>query len=608
MTRLTAIALGLSGAGLALSALVAARGVPDAGRAALPDPVLSDDAAFCGVGARDGSGLFRYYQRVAVALNEVRPFPSSGPGLRETAYDVADPPLWDNLGTLSVPITTSSARAQRYFDQGLRLAFAFNHAEARRAFRKAQRLDPDCALCWWGGALVLGPNINAPMAPEAQAPALAALGRAEAAAGGAGDWERALIAALARRYSGDPQAARADLDAAYAAAMGEVAARFSEADHIQVLYAEALMDLSPWNYWESGGSRPKGRTAEIVTTLERVLERSPDHAGAIHLYIHTVEASAQPECAEPYARRLGALMPGAGHLVHMPFHIYFRLGQYRDAIEANRAAVAADRAYLAEARPEGMYPQAYHPHNLHSLMVSAQMAGDGRSAVQAAQELSAVVTQEAGRAIPWVQSILLAPYFTHAQFSAPEVVLSLPDVSDGLPYVKAMWHYARGVAHAFNGDVDAARGEAEAIARLGREADFSELVAGGVPAPDLLALARHVVLARAAQSVGDLDAAQDQLEQAVLIQDGLGYTEPPHWYYPVRQSLGAIQLMRGDLAAAEETLRQSLLRARHNAWALYGLKAVYERAGRAEAAAQVEKRLAEVWAGGDRRALDLARL
>ena len=320
-----------------------------------------------------------------------------------------------------------------------------------------------------------------------------------------------------------------------------------------------------------------------------------------------MEASDRPERAEAHAERLAALMPGAGHLVHMPFHIYFRLGRFLDAVQANREAVAADRAYLAVAKPEGMYPQAYHPHNLHSLMVSAQMAGDGRTVVQAAEDMSRVVTEEAGRAVPWVQSILLAPYFAHAQFSTPDAVLALPDVSNGLPYVKAMWHYARGVAHAFKGDAKAARAEAAAIGRVAREADFAELTAAGVPAPDLLELARHIVLARAAQSSGDLDAAQDGFEQAVAIQDGLGYTEPPHWYYPVRQSLGAIQLLRGDVSAAEHTFRQSLIRVRNNGWVLFGLREVYQRSGRAEELAAVDKRLDQVWAG-DRQVLDLTRL
>jgi tetratricopeptide (TPR) repeat protein len=621
MVQLKPIALALAGAGLGLSALIAVGGLVERNDEVFLDPVLSGNGAFCLSPPRNGQGLLQYYQKVAAAQTaaggssgvspgspaktEVRPFSTETQGGGDTAYHKADPPLWDNLGALSMPITTRNPQAQRYFDQGLRLAFAFNHAEARRAFRKAQQLDPDCAMCYWGEALVLGPNINAPMQASALAPALAALHQAKAA--GASTREQALITALNKRYSNDPKAERPALDAAYAEAMGEVAARYPKDHNIQVLYAESLMDLSPWDYWQVGGSQPKGKTAEILATLERVLAENPDHTGAIHYYIHLVEASDRPERAEPYAERLGATMPGAGHVVHMPFHIYFRIGRYRDAIAANRAAVEADRAYIAEVKPEGIYPQAYYPHNIHSLMVSAQMAGDGKTAVQAAEDLSRVVTAEAGRAIPWVQEIIVAPYFAHAQFSAPETVLALPDPGSELPYVKAMWHYARGVANAAKGNVEAAEREAEAIARLGKQGNFAGLVDGGVPAPEVLALARHIVLGRIAQARGDLGAAQAQFEQAVAIQDELAYMEPPHWYYPVRQSLGAVMALRGDLKGAEEVFRMSLMRAPHNGWAIYGLKEVYERMNRSQAVAELEKRLDQTWAG-DRQTLDLRRL
>ncbi|MET0924162.1 MAG: hypothetical protein ABWY47_13575, partial [Xanthobacteraceae bacterium] len=324
--------------------------------------------------------------------------------------------------------------AQRYFDQGLRLAYGFNHAEAARAFRAAQKLDPDCAMCAFGEALVLGPNINAPMDAEAVEPAMAAVLKAQQNAWSASPREQALIEAIAQRYSSDPKAERAALDAAFAAAMGAAAARFPEDDNIQVLSAEALMDLSPWDYWEAGGAKPKGKTAEIIATLETVLARSPDHPGAIHYYIHMVEASSAPERALPHAKRLAAAMPGAGHLVHMPFHIYFRVGDYKAALAANKTAVAVDEAYIAQAEPAGIYPSAYYPHNVHSLMASAQMAGDRATAVAAAEKLARVVRADAGSTIPWVQPIMAAPFFAHAQFSAPATVLALADPGDGLPF------------------------------------------------------------------------------------------------------------------------------------------------------------------------------
>ncbi|MGH8489157.1 MAG: hypothetical protein ACREXS_09925 [Gammaproteobacteria bacterium] len=512
------------------------------------------------------------------------------------------PPLWDNLGTLSYKVTTTSQRAQKYFDQGLRLTYAFNHTEARRAFRMAQRLDPKCALCSWGEALVLGPNINAPMDSAAVKPALAALREAQEKARYASGRERALIEALGRRYS--ESAERATLDAAYATAMNRVAARYPEDEDIQILYAEALMDLTPWDYWASNGRRPKGRTAEILAVLERVLDKHPDHPGAIHYYIHMVEASDRPERAEPYARRLADLMPGAGHLVHMPFHIYFRMGRYLDALAVNRAGVAADEAYIAAAAPEGIYPHAYYPHNVHSLMAAAQMAGDGKTAIAAAEKLARVVSLDAARTIPWVQPIQAAPYFAHAQFSAPETVWALRDPGSSLPYVQAMWHYARGVAHASRKDIQAAERAAAAIAA---RADFSALTAGGIPAGEVLALARHVLLARIAQARGALKAACTELERAVAIQDKLPYMEPPYWYYPVRQSLGAVLLLSGDLGGAEDAFRASLGEAPHNGWALYGLTEVYKRRGDKHQARVAERRLAEAWAG-DRAGLDLSRL
>ena len=360
------------------------------------DPVLS--AALC---TPDGDGrrrLLSYYQKVAAAT-ETKPLPPPA-ATGEVADAGSDAPLYEDLGILSSPITTKSPLAQRYFDQGLRLAYGFNHAEARRAFRTAQKYDPDCAMCAWGEALVLGPNINAPMEPEAVAPALAAVRKAQQNAASANTRELALIAALAERYSADPKAERHALDIAYAEAMERIAARVPEDDDIQAFYAEALMDLTPWDYWEGGGARPKGKTGEIVAALERVLARSPDHPGAIHYYIHLMEASSAPERALSHARRLAAAMPGAGHLVHMPFHIYYRVGDYKAAVAANKAAVAIDEAYIAREKPVGIYPMAYYPHNVHSLMASAQMAGDGASAVAAAEKLARIVTSDAARAIP----------------------------------------------------------------------------------------------------------------------------------------------------------------------------------------------------------------
>jgi len=606
--RIKPLILVLGGAGIVTASLSGTdlSSVPTGEEPVFFDTVLRANRASCAPNGVSPQGLRSYYRKVAVAKTELGPFPTRG---LETAlgYLESVPPLWDNLGSLSMPITTANPRAQRYFDQGLRLTYAFNHAEARRAFRAAQGIDPDCAICYWGEALVLGPNVNAPMENDALPPALAALRQAETKALGASLREQALIAALAQRYSSDPWAERTALDAAYAKAMGQVAARFPDDQQVAVLYAEALMDLSPWDYWAAGGTRPKGRTAEILALLEGVLADNPDHPGAIHYYIHLVEASSQPERAEAYARRLPDAVPGAGHLVHMPFHILYRIGKYQDALAANKAAVAADEAYLAQSSPQGLYPQAYYPHNVHSLMVSAQMAGEAGSVIQAAHKLGVVVSDVAARRIPWVQPIKAAPYFAHAQFSAPDTVLALPAPGDDLPYVKAMWHYARGIAFATRQEPAAARNEAEAIATLGQTADFSGLTAGGVPASELLELARHVVLGRSAQRREDFRAARNELQAAVAIEDRLSYTEPPFWYYPVRQTLGAVLLQMGEPREAEAVFLQSLLRVPNNGWALYGLAETYRQLGDERAAARAQQRFEEAWVGNPK-GLDLGRL
>ncbi|WP_332672852.1 hypothetical protein [Aromatoleum sp.] len=526
----------------------------------------------------------------------------------------ANPELRKDLGTLHFPITTSVRQAQQYFNQGLRLSYGFNHGEALRAFRKARTLDPDCAMCYWGEALVQGPNINAPMTAQAMAPAFEAMTRAQALAAKTEPKERALIEALAQRYAAPPAGAtggappeRAELDRAYAQAMKRVAAAYPADIDIAALTAEALMDLQPWDHWEAGGHTPKGETATILALLERSLEKQPNHAGAIHFYIHMTEASSDPARAVPYAKRLGNLMPGAGHVVHMPFHTYFRVGMYKEAVEANRKAVRVDEAYIARAAPVGIYPMAYYPHNVHSLMVSAQMAGDAESALAAAEKLDRIVSAAAAAQVSWVQPIKVAPYFAHAQFSPPQTILALPDPGTELPFVKAMWHYARGVGFARAGERERADAEAGAIANLNGSNEFPDLVAGGVPAKDILQLAEEVVRGRMAQAAGDHRKAVGHFEEAVRLEDSLAYTEPPYWYYPTRQSLGAALLLAGEPERAELVLRSSLARASNNGWALFALMKSYEQQGDAASSRVIRRKFERAWLG-DRKMLDLTRL
>ena len=524
------------------------------------------------------------------------------------AFADSEPPLWEGLGPLTYKIATANAEAQAYFDQGLRLAYAFNHDEAQRAFRKAQKVDPNCAMCFWGEALVLGPNINLPMQDDAIAPALAAAEQARALSANASPREQALIVALATRYAADPKAERAKLDAAYAGAMADVAAKFPDDNDIAALYAEAVMDLSPWNYWQPGGAEPNPQSAPILPTLERVLAKDPNHAGAIHLYIHAVEASDRPQRAEPYADRLRGAMPGAGHLVHMPSHIYYRVGRYLDALADNKTAAAVDEKYLAETNaPMGVYRLGYYPHNVHFVLAAAQMAGDGPTVIAAAEKLRGLIPQDIARGIAIVHPVTAAPYFAHAQFSPLESILALPDPGDAIAYAKGIWRYARGIAYVAQRNFDAAAAEANAIAALAREADFSLLKASGVPGQEVMNLAQSVIQGRIAQAQGNFTAAIDHFQQAAAIQDRLPYMEPPYWYYPVRQTLAAVLLQTGRLQDAEDQFMRALKRAPANGWSYYGLSQVYKARGDASAAGQAEAELAKTWIG-DRAILQLGNL
>lgn len=548
---------------------------------------------------------------LAAAKTETKPFAVEPARAADPLWflraELGSPPIYDGLGEHSYRISTAVPEAQRYFDQGLRLAYGFNHAEAARAFREAQRLDPNCAMCFWGEAYVLGPNINAPMIPEAAAPAHAAARKALLLAGSAGPAERVLIEAMAKRYAATAPADRTALDRAYAEAMADAARRFPDDADIGVLYAEALMDLQPWDYWQPGGREPKGDIGQAIASIERVLERNPDHPGAIHFYIHLVEASDRPERAEPYADRLRTLVASAGHLVHMPSHIYYRVGRFGDSLAANTKAVAADEAYLAKVPAQGIYPGAYYPHNIHFLMTSAQMGGDGRTAVSAAEKLERAIDDAVVRAVPWTQPIKQAPFFAHAQYSAPDTILALPDPGDEFPFVKAAWHYARGVAFAVKRDDTAAKAEDAAIARIEKTAEIAQLEQAGVPASMVLGIARLVLDGRVALAGGDLARAQQAFAQAVALQDGIAYMEPPFWYYPVRQSLGAVLLQSGDAEGAEQTFRAALKQSPNNSWVLFGLREALLAQGDRAGAADADRRLQQAWVG-DREPLDLKRL
>ena len=535
-----------------------------------------------------------------VAFSDDEPAPAGVTGV---------PPLYEGLGERTFPITTASAEAQAYVDQGVALTWAFNHAEAGRAFRQAQVLDPDCAMCFWGEAFALGQNINDGMRPEAIAPAWAAITRAQELSGNATARERDLIAALAKRYAPDPDADRTALNAAWADAMREVAAKYKSDVDVQVLFADSLMNLQPWDYWEADGVTPKGIGGELVATLEHALSLDASHPAADHLYIHAVEASAHPEKAEPYADLLRNAVPAAGHLVHMPAHIYVRVGRYVDALAVNRDAIAADEKMLGQIADQAspLYRYGYYPHNVHFLMISAQLAGSKKDVLAAAEKLGTITSDEVSAELAWVQAIKTAPYTAHAQFSEPETILALPDPGDTFPMVKGYWHYARGVAFARAGKHDAAAAEAAAIQKLIETADFSGVEEQYVPARDMLGIARHVIDGRVEQARGDFEAAEQDLRAAVALQDGLPYMEPPYWYYPVRQSLGGVLMQQGKADDAVEVFREALAQQPRNGWALWGLLKAEEAAGAKDGASTTAAAFEKAWVG-DRTLLTYDRL
>lgn len=491
-------------------------------------------------------------------------------------------PLFTDLGTYHRPISTTNETAQRYFDQGLRLTYAFNHGEAIRAFEEAIRQDSTCAICHWGIAYAYGPNINAPMDAASGARAYEAALRAQALAAYASDVERALIAALSHRYAADGGVDRAALDAAYASAMATVKAQYPEDLDVVTLHAEAVMTQTPWNYWSRDGS-PHTGTAEIVADLERVLALNPHHPGACHYYIHAVEA-VHPEKAVACAERLAALMPGAGHLVHMPAHIYIRVGRWADAIAANEHAVHSDETYITDQSPAGLYPMAYYPHNYHFLSFAATMSARATAAIDAARGLTERVPVDVARAAPPLEPLLPYLHLTFVTFGRWDEVLAQPQPPADLRYANALTHYARGVAFAARGEAPQAQAALDSVQAIA-QATSDELTRA------VIDIAMHALMGEMAWRSGDAAGAEVHFRQAVEIEDGLLYVEPPHWYYPVRHSLGAVLLDVGRAADAETVYREDLRRFPENAWALHGLAASLRAQGENAEADAVAARL-----------------
>jgi tetratricopeptide (TPR) repeat protein len=507
------------------------------------------------------------------------------------------PTLFDNLGSLHHPITTTSEQAQRFFDQGLRLVYAFNHEEAIRSFEAAADLDSQAAMPYWGIALALGPNINSEMEKKDERRAIEMVQKARRLAGHITSVEQAYIEALVTRYVGRKGVKRKGLDEAYAKAMRSVAQRFPEDGDAATLFAEALMDLRPWDFWKPDG-QPQPGTEEIVTTLESVLVKNPDHPGACHYYLHAVEASLQPERALPCADRLPGLMPGAGHLVHMPAHIYMRVGKYHEAVEGNQQAAHVDEQYFASQHPTGEYADGYYRHNLHFLWASLAMEGRNVEAMKAARDVAATITVEEASKDRSKEFYLPTPIFSMIRFGRWEELLKEPVPPKGLRLMDGMWRLGRGLALVATGRLPGAEGEHVVLAGLTKQIRRDRTTEEKTQRA-LLKIAERILSGEIAARRQRYDDAIRLLEEAIKMEEALPYSEPPLWPLSVRHHLGAVLLLADRPSEAEAVYHADLLRHPDNGWALTGLIQSLQAQQKDDQAAVAEDRFKKAWAHAD---------
>ncbi|HWX95179.1 MAG TPA: hypothetical protein VNY29_21380 [Terriglobales bacterium] len=506
--------------------------------------------------------------------------------------------LMTGIGNLHHPVSTKNAQAQQFFDQGLRLIYAFNHDEAARSFQRAADLDPKLAMAYWGIAEAVGPNYNDPASDDRFKAAHQAVEKAMDLSAGAAANEEAYIAAMARRFPEDPKADRRKAAEDYRDAMREVVKRFPDDLDAATLFAEAGMNLHPWGLWHVDGTPEEG-TEEIVATLESVLKRDPDHMGAVHYYIHAVEASRNPERALAGANKLAAMAPAAGHLVHMPAHVYIRTGDFAAAVKTNELAAAADRAYIKASGVQGIYPMMYYSHNLHFIAMCAAMNGNYAEAKKNG-DLLAVHVGPAVKDMPPLEGFMTIPMAVDLRFHKWDSILATQQPAPEMKITTVFWHFARGMALAGKGKTSEAEGEYKIVADA--EQATPEDVVFAMPvnnkAKDIMKIAERVLGAKIATAKQDPDAAIALLKDAVAIQDTLKYGEPPDWFFPVRESLGAALLMKGNAPEAEKVFRDDLDRNPRNPRSLYGLQQTLKRQGRDYDAGFVEKQFNASWKGG----------
>lgn len=512
-------------------------------------------------------------------------------------------PLLKGMGDFHYKVSTQDTLAQQFFDQGLILSYGFNHKEAHRSFKQAALLDSTLAMAYWGQALVLGPNINSAMNPDNNAEAWKKSQLAVKYADDATPGEKALIEALTHRYAQNPPEDRHSLDSAYAVAMGNVAREFPNDTEIQCLYAEAMMDLHPWDYWTIDQEKnPRPWTPQILKTLNQVIKIDSLHAGANHLYIHAIEASATPEKGLPHARRLEELVPGAGHLVHMPSHIYIRTGDYHEGTLANERAVKADNEYITQCRQQGIYVLGYVPHNSHFLWATATMEGRKKRSIDAARNTARLVDTTMMRkpGMGTLQHYRLIPLYSYVRFGQWDSILSYPKPAEDLIYPVGLWHYARGMAYTGKGELDKAARELELVQNAAMDERLKEVTIWEInTTQELMQIASLVLKGELKAKRGNFDKAIASLREAAEIERQLSYNEPPDWFFPVKHSLGAVLLEAGKPREAEQVYRNDLKKFPDNGWSLKGLQQSLIEQNKASEAAQIQKRFDEAWKYAD---------
>lgn len=544
-------------------------------------------------------------QKLQVQSGMVAPISLCGsPGARsilklmDTTRQMA--PLMTNLGDYAMPIRTNIERAQLFFNQGINLYYGFNHLEAYRSFREVARLDPENAMAYWGQALSLGPNINLPMDPADTEVVYKAVQKAQELAGDADEKAKMLIDAISTRYSTEALEDRKPLDQAYANSMAEVAKLYPNDLDIQTLYAESLMDLHPWDYWKDG--QPQPWTNQIVDIINDIIKKNPNHPGANHLHIHIVEASSNPGAATASADLLRDLVPGAGHLVHMPSHIYIRTGRYLEGVIANEKAVKMDMEYINQCNVQGVYPLFYFPHNYHFLWACAMMAGQSEKSLSTAKELAKTIPVELMNVKDFVtlQHWYAVPMYTMVRFGRWDSILNEPQPADSLLYVKSVWHYARGMAFVRSKKPDLASAELNQLKEIVARPVMQELTIGGFNSFEkVLSIGANVLEGEIEMSRGNSPKAIEKLRAAVAIENGLLYQEPPDWYHPSRQILGAILLDAKKPAEAQQAFEQDLAIYPSNGWSLFGLHQSLLMQNKKSEAAEIKKEFDKAFAKAD---------